>query len=477
MPTSFFSSIAVSHILFVLHFALGTIITQGAAEPIVLEPANAAQFSYVSEETEAMLREENILRTPVVATFEFNVPEDGWYEFIIESGEWPTSFRLDGEYFFYGVLKSVGWTPEETGVKLRNVYLTKGEHELVVERGWHPGPPRIKKMTLRPGETPEGMVYLELDKDYLVYRLGEAVQLTVQAGRTSAGYPVFIRYVDQQSGETISEDVVEVPAGSGYFEKTISLPTNQEGIFDVIATGPDGQAVNRTFQYLTIDTTSPSDEAWSMELVETINCVEQAPDYGSGTDRIVDDNDLKYREGGYYGHMDKNHEADWFAYKLNLPEVGVPYLLEIEYADDDRRNWTYSIIEKEKPWGRTLTHGILSGGIYSLSDQLQTTEMVFYAKEKDPRVHFRNWWNGQPAAISTINVYKITGGFPAMSGLEPGEGRLFGRYQEEPGRFTQWTTSMDNDSWLSVWQPAERIGEYSRFVGANFWKPTISVYG
>jgi len=64
-----------------------------------------------------------------------------------------------------------------------------------------------------------------------------------------------------------------------------------------------------------------------------------------------------------------------------------------------------------------------------------------------------------------------------MEGIDSGEGRLFGRYQEEPGRFTQWTSSMDPNSWLTAWQPAERIGRYSRFVGTNLWKPTITVYG
>ncbi|MBC2602613.1 family 10 glycosylhydrolase [Puniceicoccus vermicola] len=446
-------------------------------EAIILKPVDAVSFDYVSEETENRIREENVLRTPLIANFAFDVPEDGWYEFIVHSGSWPTSFRLDGEYFFYGVLEPVGFEPEEDGTKLRNVYLTKGSHELVVERGWHPGPPRIQEMRFRPAESPEGMVYLDLEKDYLVYRKGESVPVALQAGQTDSDYEIMIQYVDSESGEVVSEEEIEIPVGPGFYEETIYLPTDREGILDVVATGPAGQVVNRTFQYLTIDTDSPPEAPWSLELVESINSIEEEPEYGSGRDKVVERNGLVYREGGEHGHMEKNVEADWFAYELDLPEVGVPYLLEIEYADDDRRNWTYSLIEKEKPWGRTLTHGILSGGIYSLTDQMQTTEMVFYNKETNPRVHFRNWWKGQPAAVSKINVYRITGGFPAMPGLDLEEGRLFGRYQEEPGRFTQWTTSMEDDSWLSVWQPAERIGRYSRFVGANFWKPTISVYG
>lgn len=443
---------------------------------IVLEPSQAKRIDYVSSEREAEIRKDNMLRQPLAATFDFVVPEDGWYEFLSYSGNWPTIFYLDGRRFYYGELVPTVWEESE-GVKLRNVFLKKGSHQLEVDRGWHPGAPGIRKLVFRPSQTPAGMVHLELDKDFLVFANGEKVEATLRAGRLAEAYTVRVANKDPESSKVFEQKDYVVPAGSGLFEETFSLPTGEEGIRDVVISDAEGNALDRTFQYLVINTVPPESKPWTTELVQEIDCTKLQPDFGNGQDKVVEANGLSYREAGPRGHMEKDQVADWFAYRLNLPEVQVPYLLEVDYADDDLRNWTYSIAEKEMPWGRTLTHGILSGGIYSLSDKMQTTQMVFYPRTKDPRVHFRNWWPEQPAAVSAIRVYRITGGFPPLVENGPTKERYFGRYQEEPGRFTQWGSRMEPNTWRTVWEPAERIGEYSRYVGANFWEPTISIYG
>ena len=79
--------------------------------------------------------------------------------------------------------------------------------------------------------------------------------------------------VDPETKQTVWQGIEKVPAGEGLFERTPAIPTNREGVFDLHVADAQGRAMDRTVQFVVIDTQTPpryprnSPRNWSRRLI------------------------------------------------------------------------------------------------------------------------------------------------------------------------------------------------------------------
>jgi hypothetical protein len=425
---------------------------------------------------EAEVRKSNCLRGFGEADYAVTVPKTGWYELWIAAGGWSTDLLLDGRLLIHSSFKSEDWKPDRGAEKVLNVYLAAGEHMLSFHRTWPFGLPYMSRFFLDPAHDATGMVRLTPNKDYMVFRRGEQLCFRLQAGRLPAAYDIRLELRDPETGHTTWRGSETVPAGTGPFETALSIPTGRAGVFDLHVSDAQGRAMDRTVQFVVIDTQTPPKHPAELkkELVQEIDCTRQPPDYATSETRVVRVPFGAYRESGTRGRFGQQLQADSFSYTLKLPSIQDPYLVLVDYPDDDQRTFSIAVIERAaSPYAPTA--GVASGGVYSLSEQMQPHEIFFYPREPEPRLLFQNWYPGQRAAAARIRVYRITGGFPA---LRPGPaGRMFGMWQEEPMRVTGNFGAMPTgEAWPNVARPVERMAQVSNYIGANLYEPTIAVY-
>ena len=457
---------------FLLNFSF---IKRGETVIIEKKASDFIATNYLTQENIEDIKKSGYLRGIGEAEYQIDIPTDGWYEFYVAAAEWPTDIFLDGHFLIYTPFDSGVWQKTGNSYKVMNLYFKKGIHTLKFSRIWHPGLPYMTKFFLRSSEDITGMVRVIPVKDYLVFRKGESFPVKLQAGRIERDYTILLTLTNVETGEIEWRYENIIQKGEGNYEKEIVIPTDKEGVFDLKIIDKDQRYLDRIIQFCVIDTKKAYfPEELKKELIYTIDASKKAPDYQSRDTRVIHTSFGSYRESGDQGREKGFDNADWFAYTLNLPSIQEPYMLEIEYPDDDRR--TTPIVLVEANYGSPEPAiGYFTGGPYPLSNKMQTLEFYFFPRAKNPRLLFLNWNTGQRAAVSKINVYRITDGFPPLKFGQGG--RMYGMYQEEPLRFVCYFGAMpEGDHWLNLYYPAQRVGQLLNYTGANLWNPTISVY-
>jgi hypothetical protein len=448
------------------------------AQRIVVKGTDFTSTTFLSEQELKDTRQSGYIRGFGMADFAVTVPQTGWYELWVQASPSATDIYLDGVYLINTPFASGVWTPKENAEKVVNLYLTQGKHTLRFDHSWPWGIPWMNRFFLEPAKDVTGMVRLSPVKDYLVFRKGEAFPVQLQAGRQPQAYALTFTVSDVNTGKTVHTLQRQIAAGDGVSVETLFIPTDREGTFDLKAWDAQGNAVERVMQYLVIDTKQrpvPTAKV-EKELIATIDCSKQAPDYvSSGGTRSITATFGNYLEGGTKGRVEDLDNADWFAYTLHLPSIQDTYEAEVEYPDDDLRTFLISMVDDvPNPYAPTL--GVRSGGEFPLTNKMQTQELYFYPRRNDPRLFFQGWYRGQRAAVSRIRIYRITGNLPVLATGKRG-GRQFGFYQEEPLRFTSyWGAMPDGNTFTNINRPADRLGQWANYLGANLWHPTIEVY-
>lgn len=453
-----------------------------AAGPQVIEiqPKDFIASYLLEEEGQvaANIRQKNAFTEWAFAEvgYAFEVPAAGWWEFWLQGNNTPFDLIIDGRTLIHAPIASGVWAPDQHLQKMLNVWLTAGRHTLRLSKPEPYGIPGVSKMQFRQARDLAGMVRAELVGDRTVIRKGEGLALTLVAGQGAEPRTVRVATSAEGSKEEIWSQEVKIPAGAGNVKVPVHLPDDKEGSFDVTFTDPAGRAVDRTIQYLVVDVTHapPAGREPERELVQEIDCGAQAPDYASAATRVIPWQAGDYRESGARGRQGYNMNADWFAYTLKLPTVQDLYLAEIDYPDDDERVTLIALLERaQNPYSLAL--GYASGGIYSLSHQMQTQLLYFYPREQDPRLFFQNWKTGMKSAAARIRVYKLAA---APAGPARGlTGRTFGGYQEENIRFTtHYGSTPDGNGWNNYFKSINRFGRHYQSMGGNFWQPTIGNY-
>ena len=108
----------------------------------------------------------------------------GWYELWMAATDWPTDIFLDDTLLEHTVLQSKIWAKSGTLQKVINLNLSIGNHSIRFERLYFPGLPYIYSIALKPSTDISGSVHVKPETDALVFRLNEAFQISLVAGKS-----------------------------------------------------------------------------------------------------------------------------------------------------------------------------------------------------------------------------------------------------------------------------------------------------
>lgn len=412
--------------------------------------------------------------------YEFRVPKSAWYEISLDDDAKTNQFFIN---------ETIQLTPG-LGQKAGSVWLEAGKHTLRIEKHQWRGFGPIHEIVVREvtGENLEDTLRCEPETNHTVFRKGESLPLRIQAGARTTGSELTVQLQNKQGGEGMKEH--QVPILPSVKPETIveQIPLMEEGVFRVVFLErgkPISDEKIAPIDVVVVDTTPvpPSSKDVTRKLVEEIDVVGREPDFSNGeTSRIVETTFGKYRESGDAGYL-QNMNAEkpsWFSYKVQLPDLDGPYMVEVDYPDDAYRS-TIVQVRQGVPEIGTVDHfpystgiGADAGGEFSLSHEMKTLSFFMWPTGRDWRVTLITPQNGSRAAASKIRIYKVTSALHPTPGYEP-NGRPFVQWYEEGlsylTAFGGSQNSVDDilrgtDQWLQTLS----------YMGANMVLPTVAIY-
>ena len=451
---------------------------RGAEERIEVKAGEFHTTRYLSEKQRAEIKRTNLLTGYGEAEYAFRIPRTGWYELWVESCSWSTDLLLDGRLLTHTTFTGGEWKPDHNAEKVLNLYLAAGDHTLRFVRPWPPGLPYLRRFFFEPARDATGMVRLAPKKDYMVFRRGEEFPLQLQAGRLAAAYDIHLALVDPETNRTARQWTVPVPAGEGLLETALDVATDRAGVFDLhvrdAAGAADGSDRAVRGDRHPIAAGLPGETGKGTRPGDRLRRG-RSPIMPRVRPAWFSRRCGAYRESGTRGRFGQQLQADSFAYTLKLPSIQEPYLATIDYPDDDQRTFTIALIERAaNPYAPTA--GVASGGVYSLSGQMQPHELFFYPAGRTAAAA-RAELVSRPAGGGGANPrLSHHGRLSLLCGPRP-QGRMVGMWQEEPMRVTgNYGAMPTGDAWPNVLRPVERMAQLSNYVGANLYEPTIAVY-
>ncbi len=426
----------------------------------------------------------------------------GWfeYDFSIESGGWHELVLLGaGNEVEYTVIDRATREPVVRKVgshafdgkqdKVSNFHLPSGKYTLKLQREFWTGFGDVRGFWLRPSpQTLGGRMRVSSPAFAGVYRSGQCGQLEIQYGPSSSAVAFDTILVDALNSRTIRTDRMQLPATPQVATHTWVPPCDSPGTFVMYfrnaAEGLNAKD-NRDVQqvvYQVFDTSRPTARQGTLKalppertLVHTIDPSRMPPDYESGTGRVVTSAAGSYRESDIYGWGRRQHGGkpppSWFAYVLRNLEAQQPYLVEIDYPDDERRTFTIALREA-RPLSYPVAGGVDSGGEFRLTNRTQTQTLLFWPRATDARIVFMPVHDGERAAASAIRVYRVDA-LPALAA--PAGGRRFWNWYEEGSNFLSMYGAPDH--WLNAGRiGAERWADTAAHMGITTLVPTVVIY-
>jgi hypothetical protein len=407
--------------------------------------------------------------------YDFAVPTTGWYQLSFTQGESVDDhdFFVDGTVHLYGGFRG----------KISNLWLSAGKHTLRAQRFTWSGLANVAGFTItKSDESLAQSVRVQVVPDRLIFRQGEKLDLDLYSGdrRLPAALRIDIKRVSDD--KAVGDAVQVLPAGVGLEKTRVSLPCTQEGVFYL--TFSDGnQPISprdvREIEFVVIDTTMQPRTGGELKktLLREIDCTKTPPEGGfwssGGATRVVQAPFGSYRESGDHGYLQNNADASFFAYKLDVPEIQRPYLIEVDYPDDAQR--TYCIgLEEGNNMDYPPAGGVDSGGEFSLSHSMQTQSFLHWPRTKEQRVLFYNAQNGRRAAAAKIRLYRIDGDLPALP-VPVNGGRSFGYWLEEGDRWATFQGAPDK-TLVGHLVSMQRWAEAAAYMGADTLNPTLCIY-
>jgi hypothetical protein len=392
--------------------------------------------------------------------WQITVPETGWYELYLvgSGGDFAHDVFLDGKTLYLH-----GST--DRAEKARNLWLAKGEHALRIQRvGRSSFPMRaFKQFELRRADGSSGNAITANKTLVDVMRAGEEMVIEVTGGGTGQPANYELLSYDRQQPDAGPEVVgtVSFPAGKKPETKTVRVACPREGAFTLSARVAGGRELSSTEfpigPYAVIDVTAGPSAGSKPELVHELDCVEQTLNGKpigdgifvecNGPSRVVETAIGRYRESHDCtppeaappgsGGAGQAESYSGFSYRLSLPQIQVPYLLEVEFPDDDQRcivvgpHWLNPETGELSPLsGGYNTKSIQTGGLFPLSNRMQTHRAVFWPKTSESVLTIFSQEIGTRAAVARIRLYRFAdGNLPLPPVTE--NGRNFLHWYEE----------------------------------------------
>ncbi len=409
----------------------------------------------------------------VLGTFyyEFSVPEDGWYRISAPNSS-GVEYELDRET--YGVAAGV----------FGSFFLKSGKHSLMIrKRNWFHPWKKVEKIVVE--SAPEGLgnrIHLtgrQFCYEGIIAKGGRYV-LELSSG-ASRNREISIQVRNRATGVVAGTMKIPVPAGA--FKRTeVAIPAPQAGIFDFDFL-LDGKKLDLPKFSMAVIDTAPVKSAIGGEiqktLIQTIDCAAEKPDYeGGGETRVIKKQFGSYRESGnvsWLSHMNGN-EPSWFAYRIDVPEAGRQYLVEVDYPDDAYR--TYAVAVRNS--GQTtypIAGGVDCGHEYPLSNRIRTMTLLFWAPEKPTRLVVANASDEHRGAAAKIRLFRIDSK-PLPQLIAPDvKGRDFANWYEEGTSFIGLYGGDWKNRRAEEYIPAaDRWADTFGYMGGNVLYPTLMVY-
>jgi hypothetical protein len=440
-------------------------------------------------------------------SYDFQLPQSGWYELYITGSPlgWRRDIDLDGKRVFKGVLHDDGHlTDQKSPVKVRSLYIEQGKHTLKYTMATFPGL-YLEGWGLHQSQTPAQQLHVQLQGN-AIGRVADQRTLTLTHGPLAADQTFTLLGYEDISKQSFTLATVPLKATKQNATQTIQFKLPQQGSYTLTAQLGDATltAADLAVPMLgAIDTTPVASHKSTVKktLLWDIDCIKQTRNgqaisldetfwEANGKTRLHTSSAGTYRESSdnlgdnpiVTAWGDKSLSS--FAYAIDVPEIQVPYLLEVDYPDDTRRTTNVVILEKAISWPQhqysqaQLGSGYETGDAYELSNHMQTHRVYFWPSVKEVRAALVSIHEGQRAAAARIRLYKLDEGLPDP--VKPREnGRVFASYYEEWGRWGAHQRS----SFLSDLNEMSRdiVGidrwlRQSRAVGMNAIRPTAAVY-
>jgi hypothetical protein len=217
-------------------------------------------------------------------------------------------------------------------------------------------------------------------------------------------------------------------------EKLQHVPLNltlpEKGTYALTVTvGMD--AGSRTFEsdVTALNRTEPAQGAErSLVTVAEVDAAALASVIESAPSKVVDSPLGAYREAG-------NGRNDRFALTFKITEPHAPHVAIVTYPDDKPRTMEVMLQPLDVQHDYQAQTGVFTGDEYPLSHALQEQKIVFWPQCANMSFIFMTAEKGRPAAVKSLKIYKLEGGFPRLA-VKPFVGsvpaREIGLYHEDP---------------------------------------------
>jgi hypothetical protein len=441
------------------------------------------------------------------AEFDFTVPATGWYELYCEGGgpDAQKTYFVDGQRVFFGPadpddMESI---PKEI-YKVINLPLTAGKHTLRIRRvEWSGVLPAAWELRAACGN-PAACLTAKV-VGYNVVRAGETVTLQVTGGDPAQATTYDLVATNSFTQKSQPAVRVTFPASAQFLTKTVVIPCPEEGVFNLRAQ-VNGKALRagdlgfRKFAVVDVKHAPAAPANPHQTLIHDIDCVAQTDNgqpivtgtgfwEANGATRVTTSAAGTYRESSdnlgdnapdyvNIGGIGKMLSA--FSYATDVPDLQVPYLLEVTYPDDDRRTANIGILENDQRPGRMYPYsdpgsGYETGDWYPLSNQMLTQKVIFWARAKEIRVALISPNPGIRAAAARIRVYRMDDGLTAAPAIRP-DGRRFGSWFEEMNRWLLHFGDPPLPEMEADFVCLQRWIQVCRRSGYNYIDPTEVIY-
>jgi len=400
--------------------------------------------------------------------YNFEVPKTGWYTLWFKKwGGLTHEVIVDGKLVYFGGI--IGWPGQKLPrdknyVKSANLPLTAGKHTLRIQRLGRVGFPKgfpsgweLREVQNQPNSTVSARI-----KGFDVIRVGEELELEIRGGCSpkATTYEISIEDLLKKTTEKIT--TVSFPVSKNFITKNIKIRGTREGVFQLRAKTMGIDLLPSEFRggkYAVINTKNcPKPGKPETKLLKDIDCVKQTINGKpvaegnfiecNGKTTVVNSKLGPYREtndgrGPDIAEPTKPYNGknfSGFSYKMKLAEGDGPYLIEVDYPDNDWRHINFMVADfddpKDLPKGKKgrgyhpPSGGVFCGGVLPLSNTMHTYRGVFWTNFPTVLVSVVSQRVGFRAAASRIRISKFTGSLTPYS-TNRDDGRIYLSWHEQ----------------------------------------------
>lgn len=393
------------------------------------------------------------------ADFRLNIPVTGWYEVVYTNAKSGMRHDLlvDGKPAWYFRTTSAMGDDAKAG----NLWLSAGEHVLRVQRVGRTSFPvmMIGGISLRPAAgRPEASISANKTRVDVV-RAGEQLEITVTGGGAVATYEVLSANLQDPRAKPAVVASVAFANSSQPETRNISIPCPTEGAFALSARILGGKDLLASefpiSEYAVVDVAQVPQGGGAATPIQVLDCVAQtnqgAPIAAgvflecNGPTRIVTSPAGTYREShdssppeaAPMSRVDDPGSYSGFSYRFDLPQVQVPYLIDVEFPEDARRSVTISQNWIDETTGGFASNTLYSakayetGGMHPLGNVMCHHRTIVWAASKRLILGVLSQQAGQRAAVARITISRFAGDQVPTTRIETPGGRVFCHWYEE----------------------------------------------